>query len=127
MEYIPIIIICFNNYKYVDNTIRQIIEVNPEYKQLIIILNNNSDDENTKRYLFENKRDVIIINNSINDGPWINQGTNSHVYEMVPDKYIVTDPDLDFNSNLPKNFVEILSQLSDEFECNKIEIGRAHV
>lgn len=117
---IPIIIICYNNYKYVDNTIKQIIQINPDYKKSIIVLNNNSEDIKTLEYLSENKFDIKIINNEKNDGPWINKGTNSHIYNILPDKYIITDPDLQFNKDLPKNFIEILDELSEYYECNKI-------
>lgn len=33
---------------------------------------------------------------------------------------IITDPDLEFNDKLPKNFVEILAILSDKYKCQKI-------
>ena len=117
---LPIIIICFNNYKYVDNTIKQIININPDYKKYIFILNNKSDDEKTIEYLLKNNLDVKIINNDVNEGPWINKGKNAHIFDALPDKYIITDPDLQFNKNLPKNFIEIMDELSEFYKCNKI-------
>jgi hypothetical protein len=38
----------------------------------------------------------------------------------MPDEFILTDADLQFNPNLPKNFVEILSDLSNKYNCSKI-------
>ena len=48
---IPIIIVCYNNYKYVDNTIKQINNINPDYTPYITIMDNNSYDEETINFL----------------------------------------------------------------------------
>jgi len=38
----------------------------------------------------------------------------------MPDKFILTDPDLEFNSNLPIHFIEELVALSNIYKSNKI-------
>ena len=114
---IPILIICHNNYKYVENTIKQLININKEYKSLISIIDNESTDIETKNYL--DSCNLTVIKNS-NNGPWISQYNNVHIYNSLPEKYIVTDPDLQFNENIPSNFIEILSLLSDQYKCEKI-------
>jgi hypothetical protein len=114
---IPIIIVCYNNYQYVDNTITQILNINHELESDIIILNNSSNEKTTINFL-ENLK--LTIWNVENNGPWINTYKNIYLYDKLPDKYILTDPDLEFNVNLPKNFVEILSNLSEKLECFKI-------
>ena len=48
---VPIIIISFNNYKYVDNTIKQLIQINPTLEPFLIIMDNASQDPDTKEYL----------------------------------------------------------------------------
>jgi FkbM family methyltransferase len=114
----PIIIICYNNYKYVDNTIKLLEKVNDEYLENVIILDNNSSCVDTKRYLKESKHKIIF--NDKNYGPWIDEYVNSYLYNNLPDKFIITDPDLEFNKNLPKKFIEIMKTLSDKYLCNKI-------
>jgi FkbM family methyltransferase len=42
------------------------------------------------------------------------------LYNILPDKFILTDSDLEFNKKLPSNFIEILSQLSNEQNAYKI-------
>ena len=115
---IPIVIICYNNYKYVNNTIKQILAIRPDYKENIIIMDNLSSNEKTKEYL--RNADVRVIYNNENRGPWIDENCNSNVYNIMPEKFITTDPDLEFNKNLPYNFIEILSELSDNYKVNKI-------
>ena len=41
---IPILIISYNNHKYVANTVRQIIDINSSLENSITIIDNNSDD-----------------------------------------------------------------------------------
>lgn len=115
---IPIIIICYNNYLYVKNTLSQILKINKEYYKNVQILNNNSTCLNTINFL--NSVDVRVINNSSNNGPWITEYCNEHIYHELPNKFILTDPDLELNENIPNNFIEILSNLSDKYETSKI-------
>jgi len=115
---IPIIIICYNNYKYVKNTLTQILKINKEYYKNIQILNNNSTCLDTIQFL--NNIDVKVIHNFSNNGPWIVPWNNKNIYDILPDKFILTDPDLKLNENIPNNFIEILSELSDKYKTNKI-------
>ncbi len=115
---IPIIIPCFNNHIYVENTLKQLKKINPNLLNTVIILNNSSTDFKTQKYL-KNLSGIKIINNP-NNGPWINNNKNVHIYRILPEKYIITDPDLEFNENLPKNFIEILSNLSDQYRVTRI-------
>ena len=117
---IPIIIVCYNNYKYVNHTLTQIKQINSEYYNNITILNNSSTCPDTINFL--ESVDVKVINNA-NNGPWINCYTNAHIYHTLPDKFILTDPDLELNENMPTNFIEILSELSDKYKTNKIGLA----
>ena len=114
---IPILIICHNNHIYVDNTLKQLLKVNKDYKGVITIVNNASTDMDTISYL--EKCEINVIQNA-NNGPWIAPHCNKHIYDSLPDKFILTDPDLQFNENLPSNFVDIMSLLSDQYNCYKI-------
>ena len=116
---IPIIIICYNNYRYVENTISQISRINKDYYKDIIILNNASTCLHTIEYL-KNLADINVINHIGNFGPWISIDNNKHIYDVLPNKFILTDPDLKFNKNIPRNFIEILSNLSEKYKTSKI-------
>jgi len=115
---IPIIIVSYNNYKYLDNTVKQLRAINEEYLASITIMDNCSTCEKTIEYLKNTPCKVIY--NKENKGPWVNSSINSHIYNEMPDEFILTDADLQFNPNLPKNFVEILSELSNKYNCSKI-------
>ena len=90
---VPIIIISFNNYKYVQNTITQLEKINPSILKDIIIMDNNSSEPNTINYL--NTTKYKVVRNSENKGPWIENYKD--FYNSLPNKFIITDPDLEFN------------------------------
>lgn len=104
---IPIIIPCFNNSRYVKNTLDQLQKINPIYRSWVLILDNASDDKETIDFL-NSLTNTQIIRNPVNRGPWIDSNHNPHVLNAMPEYYIVTDPDLQFNENLPSNFIEIM-------------------
>jgi len=128
---IPIVIICYNNYRYVENTLSQILRINKEYYNNIIILNNASTCADTIEYLKKLGSDsgrasstgVAIINNIGNFGPWIAADNNNHIYDILPDKFVLTDPDLKLNANIPSNFIDILATLSDKYKTTKIGLA----
>lgn len=124
-EAIPIVIICYNNYRYVENTLSQILRINKEYYKNIIILNNASTCEDTIGYLKKlgSGCSISIINNIGNFGPWIAVDNNNHIYDILPDKFVLTDPDLKLNENIPSNFIEILAVLSDKYKTTKIGLA----
>ena len=133
---IPIVVVCYNNYRYVENTLKQIASINKAYYANIIILNNASTCADTIAYLervsdgsdeggssvssVSNVSSVSVIHNIGNLGPWITHLNNRHIYDILPDKYIITDPDLKLNENIPCNFIEILATLSDKYKTSKI-------
>ena len=128
---IPIVIICYNNYRYVENTLSQILRINKEYYNNIIILNNASTCEDTIEYLKKlggsngsnGGAGIAIINNIGNFGPWIAADNNNHIYDILPDKFVLTDPDLKLNANIPSNFIDILATLSDKYKTTKIGLA----
>ena len=113
---IPIVIISYNNHKYINNTIKQLENINPNILKNIIIMDNNSSDINTINFLTTTR--YKVIRNAVNKGPWVEHYVD--FYNSLPNKFFITDPDLQFNKNLPKNFNEILLNLSDKFNTYKI-------
>jgi FkbM family methyltransferase len=118
---VPIIIVCYNNYKYVRNMINRLKEINEDLISNIHILNNASTMEDTKKYL--ETVDVKIIENTGNNGPWLASHDNKHIYNKLPNKFILTDADLELNQNMPKNFIETMVELSDKYNCYKIGLA----
>ena len=111
---IPIVIICYNNWVYVDNTIKQL----KFYHDDIIIMDNKSTDPWTIDYL--NKINVKVIWNETNNGPWITPDNNTDIWNTLPNQFILTDPDLQFNKDLPSNFIDYLLEVSNLHNAYKV-------
>jgi len=112
---IPVVVICYNNYKYVMNTVEQLEKF---ANMNIMILDNKSTCEDTIRYL--KTLPYTIFWRDENLGPWISPNSNADIYDILPSKFILTDPDLQFNPNLPPNFIEIMAKISDLHSCEKV-------
>jgi hypothetical protein len=80
-------------------------------------MDNCSNDVKTIEYL--ESVDVKVIRNSTNVGPWITSQCNVEVYNSLPDKFVLTDPDLEMNINLPSNFIDDLVEISNKYKCQK--------
>lgn len=106
---IPIVIVCFNNHKYVENTVRQITAKNPSYADTILIMDNASTDPDTRAYLDATPRKVV--RNQVNHGPWLNHFYNADVFKSLPERYILTDADLELNKAMPENFIDHLVEV----------------
>jgi FkbM family methyltransferase len=117
---VPILVICHNNHKYVENTLRQISRINKDYYKNINIIDNASDCEETINFL--KSVDVKVIHNE-NITPIIDESNNTHIYNSLPDEYVLTDPDLELNENTPENFIEILANLSQKYSCGKVGLA----
>lgn len=115
---IPIIVICHNNHHYVNNMVEQFKKT--KYLENVVVLDNDSQDKDTVEFLKSTESVVKVIYNRVNVGPWVSDRRNMHIYNMLPNKFVVTDPDLQFNEYLPENFMEILEDISDYYGCRKV-------
>ncbi|MDP1557773.1 MAG: hypothetical protein Q8K59_05120 [Nitrosomonas sp.] len=112
---IPILIVSFNNGVYVDHCVRQL------NARLIkpIIIDNASNDLETLDLLSDIalSGNALVVRSTRNMGARI--GFQGPVYDILPDTFGYTDPDLLFNQHLPEDFIEQLCDICDQFKCFK--------
>ena len=113
---IPIVVICYNNYFFVKNFVNQI----KKYKNPIILLDNNSNYHKLLDYYKEiknelgNKIDIRIFNENYGHKVYLK------LKNELPNIYILSDPDLELNKNMPENFAEILLNISNKYKYYKV-------
>lgn len=112
---IPVFVISYNNGIYVENMVDQL----NKFSITPIIIDNASSAEETKKILdnIDKSKRALVAYSSYNFGHLV--GFIKPVYEVMPEKFAYTDPDLQLNSNLPKNFLEILYNLANKYEIFK--------
>jgi len=109
----PVLVISYNNGVYVENMVRQLkkFDIKP-----IIIDNKSTEDDSVKR-LKSLESEAYVIYAEKNFGCFV--GFLNPVYELLPKIFAYTDPDLILNENLPENFLEVLTDLTYEFNTYK--------
>lgn len=114
----PIIIPTFNNPYYLKRTIHQLVRNNVNLP--LIIEDNNSTYIPMLRLLsyLATLKNFYIVMKQNNDGP------RHHIlyrpyFNWLPNIFLLTDPDLDFNKNLPNNFIGELELLSEKHKTFK--------
>jgi hypothetical protein len=110
----PLAIISHNNHYFVRNTIGQAAK----YGLRSIVVDNASSYEDTRVFLKEIEADVEVINLPDNHG--FNCWRCSEVYEALPTRFFLTDPDLQWNLQLPTEFPQILDELCTQYGAHKI-------
>lgn len=117
----PLYIISHDNAIYIENTLKQLTDL--EYPQeLIHLVDNASQLKNIlqlkKLHKKYNKISIHYLEKNI--GPVINKYKE---LLMFPDKFILTDPDLQYNPEMPKNFCEILHEISVTYQSYKVGLA----
>jgi FkbM family methyltransferase len=118
---LPVCIISFNNGRYVRNLVEQLCRINPALEASLWILDNCSTDPETLAYL--ETVPVRVIRNATNQGPWISPTQNAAVYAELPELFVLTDPDLELNPNLPPTFLDTLAELAVTHGASKLGLA----
>ncbi|MCC6917234.1 hypothetical protein [Nitrosomonas sp.] len=112
---LPIIVISYNNGIYVDHCVRQLNarSIKP------LIIDNASKDAETLAILSEISmaKQAFVVRSAINMGA--RTGFQCPIYDVLPDIFGYTDPDLLFNRHLPADFIQQLIGVCDYFKCFK--------
>jgi glycosyltransferase involved in cell wall biosynthesis len=114
--YPPVLIPTFNNPTFLENTLEQLYSNGLEN---VCIIDNGSR--------FKPMIDLIekvaswhrVITLIDNPGPHYTI-TRKEILASLPKFFIYTDPDLEFNPNLPSNFISTLKRLSEEHKVGKV-------
>lgn len=113
---IPVLIICFNNYKYVKHMIQQLKKLD-DIK--VIIINNCSTCPYTINYLKLGATEGFNVINVSN-----NSGNNAYriasIYDSLPEQFALTDPDLLFPEDFPSNVLQQFKQIADKYQSHKV-------
>ena len=116
----PIFIPVFNNASYAEWIVAQLLKLN---SFPIIILDNKSSVQCQKRLeeLSLNEH-VHVISLETNYGPHFIL-ENKRVLDYLPEKFVLTDPDLLLGDDLPRDFIDTLVKVSNRFKIGKVGLA----
>ncbi len=109
----PAVIIAYNQPTFVKNMVRQL----EPYTSDIIIIDNNSTFPSMLDY-YENEYQYTLLKQKNNFGFTVYK--KDWIQKLVGDVYLLTDPDLEFNENLPTNFIQQMLEVSDYFQAHRV-------
>ena len=115
----PIYVPVFNNPTYTNYFIKQLAELNIKN---IVIIDNNSEYPKMKELLKKLNKEYEVISLKENKGPHFIL-RDPIFYEKLPDVFCLSDPDIEFSSNLPKMFLNDLHEISTTYEKGKIGLA----
>lgn len=112
---IPIFIPTFNQTSLLEMTISQL----NGYDGKIIIYDNNSTFQPMIDLLNDLGSEYEVVLSGKNSGPRIFT-EDMQILGLMPDYFIVTDPDLINNKNLPRNYVQEMKKIIDSKSLAKV-------
>jgi hypothetical protein len=112
----PVIIPTFNNISYLKLMINQLEKFNINN---IIVIDNWSTLPGMSQELDIIGQKYTVVKKFTNNGPR-EYYQNKELFKWLPEKFILTDPDIKFNENLPNNFLESLAEVSEKYNLYKV-------
>ena len=113
----PLVLIpTYNNGPYLENCLQQFQTLGFNN---FLVLDGGSSDRGTSAFLKTLSDSDRLINLLGNPGPRF-FFENHDFYRALPEIFVVTDPDLEFNSDLPEDFITTLFNLSLELKSGKV-------
>jgi len=115
-QMVLVVVICFNNGKFVENFVRQLqnLGVPPDD---IWIINNASTCPLTKSTLEKLTETCKIFNMEKNEGHLV--ALKEPFYSTLPEIFALSDPDLELNVHMPPDWYEVLLSLTEEYGASK--------
>jgi hypothetical protein len=112
----PLIIPTFNNPTFTNHFVEQSLNVGFE---IIHIYDNQSTYPPMLKLLKNLEKTCNVIRLTKNEGPhYILK--NPEVYQLLPEIFCLSDPDVEYSKSLPKDFLEDLLALSNRQQIGKV-------
>lgn len=109
----PAVIIGYNQLTFIRNMVNQL----EKYTSDISVIDNNSTFKPLLDY-YQSDFKYTLLKQKRNYGHTVYG--HEYIQNLVGDLYILTDPDLQFNSKLPDNFIQQLTEISNEFNVPRV-------
>jgi len=112
---VPIIVPVFDLVTYAKFMVSQLLDYGLEN---FIICDNNSTYPPMIEYLDELSKTQRVVRFDENLGPRV-FAERPDFLSIMPEYFIITDPDIKFNKNLPKNFIEKMKTIIETYGVSK--------
>jgi len=108
-----IVIIGFNQYTYISKMVKQL----EPFSKDIIIIDNKSDYKPLLNY-YDTEYKYSLLKMDKNHGHKVYE--TAFIISLLGNMYIITDPDLKFNEKLPRNCIEEMVKISNDYKAGRV-------
>ncbi|MBI2739913.1 MAG: glycosyltransferase [Rhodospirillales bacterium] len=112
---IPVYVPCFNNPSYLEMMVNQLVGLG---FCNVVVIDNGSTFPPMLSYFEQLPESVSLIRQLQNRGPR-DLFTDPTNYAQLPDHFCLTDPDLQFNPDLPATFLDDLIEATETYRIGK--------
>jgi hypothetical protein len=112
----PVFVPCFNNPTYLKHMVDQLQRFGSKN---IVLIDNASTYPQLLSYFQSVGDGVTIVREPENRGPRL-LFTDPQIYSLLPNFFCLTDPDLEFNPDLPADFLAQLAALTEDLRVGKV-------
>lgn len=116
---IPVVIPVFNNPTYTANMLRQLVERGFDN---IYLVDNGSTSQAMSTFLTHAEEYATVIRSGHNHGPRHTLLNTDH-YNLLPEIFCLTDPDLEFHPQMPEHFLSELVRVTEQFKIGKAALA----
>jgi len=113
---VPLLVPVFNNPYYVERFCKHVEKFNCFD---IVLFDNNSNYGKILEFYDSLPGNISLIRMKYNFGPrlfWL----LDNVYEALPNFFCISDPDIEFNENIPYSFIDKLIDLASRYQVGKV-------
>lgn len=110
-----VVVPAFNNYTFVKNTVKQL----EKFTKNIVVVDNASTYQPLLDY-YSTEYPYRLVKCAQNFKHHVAFRRDLLGITLIDNKYLLTDPDLQFNPNLPDNFIEELFKISKRYQASKV-------
>lgn len=111
---VPVLVPTFNNPTYLRNMVKQLRTLRLDN---LIVVDNASTYPPMLDLLSQLSRELRVVRNSANYGP--RYLFRDEIQSLLPPLFCISDPDLQFNSELPDDFLAQLVSLTEQYKIGK--------
>ncbi len=113
---IPVYVICFNRFTYVNGMVDQL----RRFTKHIVLLDNNSTQPELLDFYMRMKFDPIVKVVYFSNYKYVPHNIIYNNLDHVPDIFALTDPDLQFRDDMPLDFLDQFAEMTEEYRIGKV-------
>jgi FkbM family methyltransferase len=119
---LPLVVVSFNNRRYLAHTLETLGTRFPRLLPDVVVLDSaSSDAEALEALAGYERRGLRVYRSAQNLGPW--PWKHEALYNWLPDRYLLTDADLEWNPRMPPDFEQRFAEVAERLGAARVGVA----